>query len=223
MKSTKLTKTLAASALTVTTLLGVGATTVYAADNGTKTNNTSKAKPSESQRLADLTAKLDAGVKAGTISEVQKTKILEFFKANKPTMKKDATQAEREAEHTKMESAVSKFAADNNISLDFLKTLRGGPKGGPGEMRSTPPTAAERLEHLTTRLDAAVKAGTINQAQKQLVLDYEAAHPFTPKENLTEAQREAERTARKTEFEAFAKANSIPTDLLKPEGRPLNK
>ena len=223
MKSKKITKTLAASALTLTTLLGVGATAVYAQDGGTKSSNSTRAKPSDAQRLSGLTAKLDDGVKAGTITEAQKTKILEFFKASKPTMNKDATKEEREAERSSREAAITKFATDNNISLDFLKTLHGGPKGGPGEGRGTPPTPAERLEHLTARLDAAVKAGTITEAQKQLVLDYEAAHPFTPKENLTEAQRDAERTVRKTEFEAFAKANSIPSDLLKPEGRPLNK
>lgn len=138
MKNRKLTRGLALSALTLTTLIGVGATAVYASDTGTT-----------------------------------------------PTSVQAST-------HT-----VQKHKASPHEGTRHIK--------------------------LSKKLDLAVKEGRITSVQEKAVLEFQAAHQFSPNDDLTQAEREAERKARKAEFDAFAKANSIPTDILKPERGPRHE
>lgn len=226
MKSRKIKIALAASALSVTSLLGVAtATSAFAVDSPT-----TKSAPSaeqiaqhQSERKAELATKLEAGVKAGTITQAQADAISAFFEANAPTSppNKDATEAERQAERDARKAALDTFATENNIPTSFLETLR-PEKGGPGHegKEGTPPSAEDMKAHLSGRLDTAVTEGTITQDQKNLVINYlETNRPSDDAiQNMTEDERHADMEAHKVAFEEFAAANSIPSDLLTPQG-----
>lgn len=78
--------------------------------------------------------------------------------------------------------------------------------------------AARETEYLV-KLDAAVKAGTINPAQKQLLLAKHAEMIKLRPEpgfdsNQDRDQRRADMIQRRTELEAWAKQNNLPLDLL---------
>lgn len=215
MKTRRVTKTIAASALCATTLIGAGLTTAYAGDGN---SSSTRQRPTAQQMKADLTSKLDAGVSEGTITSEQKQLILDFFEANKPSKNEDLTQEQREAEKEKREAAVETFANENNISLDFLKTLH-GPKGGPGGPGEGL-TQEQRKAKMAEKLDADVKAGTITQAQKDLIIKFLDEHKPSENKEATPEERKQEMDANKAAFESFANENGIPSDVLKPEGRP---
>jgi len=101
----------------------------------------------EAQRLQNITDKLAAGVKAGTITQTQSDAILAKVKE---------IQATRDANHAKMDSmtdaerktameaertALKQWITDNKIPDEFAHLLKMGGHGGPaGDM--APPTSS---------------------------------------------------------------------------------
>lgn len=220
MKNRKITTTIAASALALTSVIGLGAAAFAADSEGSTTQSkaptAAQIAEHQAQRQEKLEEKLTQAVTDGKITEAQKTAILNFFEENKPSHDADATKEEREAAREAFKAQVEAFAEANDIDADILKP-QGGPggPGGRGGKQGTPPTQEERTAKLTERLDAAVKAGTITEAQKQSVLDFVSSQA-EPNKDATEEERKAEHEARKAAFESFAEDNGIPADLLKP-------
>lgn len=240
MKTRKLTKTLAASALCATALIGgLGATNAFAQDGSNSSKNSTttqfaKAAPSaeeiakhQAERKADLKTKLDEQVKSGAITQDQADALTKYFEDNAPKAApdKNATKEEREAERDTRKAALEKFASENNISttvLDVIRPAKGpGGHGGPGGKGGTPPTAEERKAKLEEKLSTAVSEGKITQAQADKVSEFmEANAPkAAPDMNATKEEREAEHASRRAEFEKFASENGVPSDLLKPIGK----
>jgi hypothetical protein len=136
MKSRNIKVALAASAITITSLLGATATTAYAHDGQSKNKTAPSAEQiakHQADRKLQLQTKLDAGVKAGTITQVQSDAIVAFFETDKPNSppNKDLTKEERRAEKDARKAKINEFAEKNGISQDFLKSLK-PQKGGPG-------------------------------------------------------------------------------------------
>ena len=114
---------------------------------------------------------------------------------------------------------VEAFAEDNNIDLDVLKPS-GGP-GGHGGKGGTPPSQAERAAHIEEELSSKVEAGTISEAQKAAILKFFADNePLNPSDSATQAERKAAMDSFKEKVDAFAQANDIDVDVLKPSGGP---
>lgn len=221
MKNRKITTTIAASALALTSVIGLGAAAFAADSEGSTTQSkaptAAQIAEHQAQRQEKLEEKLTSAVKDGKITEAQKTAILNFFEENKPSHDADATKEERKAARDAFKEKVEAFAEANNIDTDVLKPQGGpgGPGGRGGKEGRTPPTKEERTAKLTERLDAAVTAGTITEAQKDSVLNFVSSQA-EPNKDATQEERKAEHEARKAAFESFAEDNGIPTDLLKP-------
>ena len=79
---------------------------------------------------------------------------------------------------------------------------------------------AERTKELSDKLASAVKAGTITEAQRQLILNkHKEQQELREKEmanfaNLTREERRAQMQKHKGDMAAWASANNIPSDLL---------
>lgn len=79
---------------------------------------------------------------------------------------------------------------------------------------------AERTKELSDKLGSAVKAGTITEAQKQLILNKHKEQQelreieMVSFAKLTREERRAQMQKHKDEMLAWANANNIPTNLL---------
>lgn len=227
MKNRKIKTSIAAGALVVTSIVGLGATAFAAngQDSGPKSGKAPTAAQiaeHEAKRKANMEDRLTQAVKDGKITEDQKSKIISFFEENKPTFDANATHAEREAAMDAFKEKVYAFASENNIDLDLLRPAGGpGGHGGPGGENRTPPSAQERKAHQEEQLTQAVADGKITESQKNLIQDFFNKNaPSEPKANATPEEHKATMDAFKEKVDAFAEKNNIDLDVLKPAGGP---
>lgn len=90
----------------------------------------------EAERTASVKTKLDAAVKAGTLTQAQEDKIIakaaELQKTRQADMEalKDKTQAERKAAMEAKRAEIDKWISDNGIPTEFARyVMGGGPRG----------------------------------------------------------------------------------------------
>lgn len=225
MKKRKLTTALIASGLVATSFIGLGASAFAADSNGStpqsKAPTAAEIAQHDAERKTEMENRLTQEVKDGKITAEQKTAILSFFADNKPAKPSEtSTEAERKAAMDDFKGKVDAFAKSINVDVSLIVPAHHGGPGGPGAPGGTPPTPAEIKAHQEEQLSAAVKAGTITQAQKTTIEKFFADNQPSINSSQTEEQRHAAMDAFKTKVESFASTNNIPLDVLRP-GRPI--
>lgn len=228
-------KTLIIAAVTASTLVGVGASAIHAAQptNGGTTpmqglvaalatkfnlNATDVQAVFDQQRteikatmqvkhLEEQKTRLAAAVTAGTLTQAQADAIIAKHAEVKTFMDslKDKTQAEREAALTTKRAELKAWATANNLPEQFANL------GGFGGEHAGP-----RGQNPKQALNQAVTNGKLTQAQADLIKakQTEIKTFMESLKDKTQAERETALASQKTALTAWATANNIPQDFV---------
>jgi|GEM_PF-4760080 len=211
----KLLTTGLASAIALTSVLGLGSSAFAEGGENSSTSNAPTAEQiaaHQANRAEKLEERLSALVEEGKITEAQKDAIIEFFEENKPALDEDATQEEREAAREEFKEALEDFTDENEIDLDLIK-----PQKGPGGRLSPEDREARQQEHLS----GLVEDGTLTQEQADALEQFrEENKPDTDPRELTPEERQTQREQMREAFEEFAQENGIDVDDIKPPRGP---